>query len=162
MIVEMEKKEQLSNNVLFGRLPIDQRNRVFASDLCDIDSEFLGFVWIYERLSEIIPKHWTVVDLGCAYAPQCFFFEEHAKYIGVDIHEVEARFCAENTKHYKMPIIDFVNNCDAEFNIDTTFAICSYVPPWGGDNMSAARNGFKNVFTFYPAGGAVIIPRRLA
>ena len=139
-----------SNNRLWHKLPKDQIERVMKSDYCDIDPEFLGFVGIYERLADIVPLDWTVVDLGCAYAPQAFFFENHAGYIGVDLSGHE-RFSARNTRHVSMAIADFLRDEAKSLPQMTTFAICSYVPPWGADNATLARTFFQNVFTFYPA-----------
>lgn len=147
-----------SNGRLYRMLPPDQIERVFASDMCDIEPEFLGFVGAYERLAEMIPTHWTVIDLGCAYAPQAYFFRDHAAYIGVDLGPVDRRFSAPNTTHLTMPIHEFCANSIAGLDIKTTFAICSYVPPWHGDNMKVARETFENVFTFYPAGDSKRFP----
>lgn len=131
-------------------LPREQCDRVFNQNMCDIDYEFLGFTEIYERLAEIVPKHWTIVDLGCAYAPQAFLFKDHKAYVGVDVFEIE-RFEAPNTTLHQMTIREFLERHLSEFDQDTTFAICSYVPPWHDDNMKLARESFKNVFTYYPA-----------
>ena len=140
-----------SNLRLFNRLPQDQCERVFASEMCDIEPEFLGFVGIYERLSQIIPIDWDVIDLGCAYAPQAWFFENHKSYIGVDLGELNRRFSAPNTVHHKMTIQTFVCMQARDFDPRFTFAICSYVPPWHGDNIKMVREAFQNVFTYYPA-----------
>lgn len=131
-------------------LPPEQVDRVFAQDMCDIDPEFLGFTNIYIALASIIPKHWTVIDLGCAYSPQAFVFREHKAYVGVDLYTKE-RFCAPNSTHYEMTIADFLTDHGGAFDLDRTFAICSYVPPWHGDNIGLVKRHFKNVFTFYPA-----------
>lgn len=131
-------------------MPQDQLDRVLDAAMCDIAPEFLGFTEIYLHLSEIIPTHFTVVDLGCAYAPQAWLFKDHKAYIGVTLNEIE-RFHAPNTTHYTMPIREFLDRHLADFDQDTTFAICSYVPPWCDDNMKLARDSFKNVFTYYPA-----------
>ncbi|NNH59429.1 hypothetical protein HLI01_22095 [Rhizobium laguerreae] len=130
-------------------IPADQLDRVLRSD-CDIDGSFLGFTQIYISLASVIPRHWTIVDLGCAYAPQAFVFQDHAAYVGVDFGTHE-RFIAGNTKHYSMTIADFISKHLGDFDLDTTFAICSYVPPWHNDNIALARHSFKNVFTYYPA-----------
>lgn len=144
------------NEEVCGRImrlaPADQLDAVFNQDHCDIGPEFLGFVGIYDHLAQIVPTHWTIVDLGCAYAPQALLFTNHAAYIGVDIFDGE-RFSAPNTKHYIMPIEDFIKSHLSDFDLSTTFAICSYVPPWGGDNIGRVRRAFHNVFTYYPAGG---------
>lgn len=135
----------------FHLLPADQIDRVLGQDMCDIDATFLGFTSVYFALASIIPKHWTVVDLGCAYAPQAFIFKDHEAYVGVDLGIATERFEAENTTHFTMPIADFIDKHGSGFHQETTFAICSYVPPWHNDNMALAREHFKNVFTYYPA-----------
>jgi hypothetical protein len=133
-------------------IPDEQYDRVFGQDMCDIDYEFLGFTEIYESLAEIIPKHWTVVDLGCAYSPQSWLFSDHKLYVGVD-YGVKERFSAPNTRHFEGTIREFIERGLTEFNLDQTFAICSYVPPWHDDNRKIARENFKNVFVYYPSGG---------
>jgi hypothetical protein len=160
----MSDMAEFNSDALLAIIPDDQKSRVFNAKICDINREFLGFLGIYERLSQIIPKHWTIVDLGCAYAPQAFLFRDHAKYVGVDLPwknlefypeaKIE-RFQAPNTVIYEMSIAKFIEQHIGNFSLDTTFAICSYVPPWGGDNMKCAREAFKNVFTYYPAGGTI-------
>ena len=131
-------------------IPQDQLDRVLGQDMCDIDPTFLGFTEVYLHLSEIIPTYWTVVDLGCAFAPQVFFFKDHRSYIGVDLYTKE-RFTTPNATFYNMTIADFIDQHGPSFDQDTTFAICSYVPEWHNDNMRLARDAFKNVFTYYPA-----------
>ncbi|MCK5613707.1 hypothetical protein KAR91_68215 [Candidatus Pacearchaeota archaeon] len=138
------------NGELLSIIPNQELTRVLDQDHCDIEPEFLGFVYIYKNLSEIIPKHFTVVDLGCAYAPQAYYFTEHKKYIGIDIFEGE-RFETENSEHYVMDIKKFCKWRELDEN--ETFAICNYVPPWHADNMALTREYFKNVFTFYPHDG---------
>lgn len=132
-------------------MPPDQIDRVLGQEICDIAPEFLGFTDIYLALASIIPKHWTVIDLGCAYAPQAIIFRDHKAYIGVDAGGGE-RFHAPNTTHHTMTIADFIAEHGTSFDQDRTFAICSYVPPWfGSNNLKLARESFKNVFTYYPA-----------
>jgi len=147
----MEKKERF---IVKGRqmkklnLPKDQCDAIFNQKYCDIDYEFMGFLDVYESLSKIVPKYWSIVDLGCAYAPQCFYFEKHKEYVGVDVSGC-LKFKAGNTKHFRMPIEKFIKEHSSEFNMDETFAICSYV---GDQSMKIVRQTFKNVFTYYPHG----------
>lgn len=129
-------------------IPKEQLNAVFAQD-CDIDIEFLGFTAIYQSLAAIIPKHWTVLDLGCAFAPQAWLFKDHAAYIGVDMGD-RVRFHAPNTIHYTMTIREFIETKSQELARESTFAICSYVPPWVDDNRKLVRENFTNVFVYYP------------
>jgi hypothetical protein len=133
-------------------LPKDQIERVLNQKYCDIDLNFLGFTDIYENLSKIIPKHFTVIDLGCAYNPQCFYFTEHKQFVAVDISECE-KFKSDNCLIFQKSIEDFILENIKDYNLDETFAICSYVPPWGGDNREMARKAFKNIFVYYPHGG---------
>lgn len=148
----MRTSREIQIDPAFELLPREQLDRVFSHDMCDISPEFLGFTNIYLALADIIPMHWTIVDLGCAYAPQAFIFARHKAYIGVDASECE-RFTAPNTTHYRMTNGEFISRHAGDFDQSTTFAICSYVPPWYGDDSRAlAQASFKNVFTYYPAG----------
>ncbi len=135
----------------FHLMPKDQLDRVFNQDMCDIDGEFLGFTNVYMALASIIPLHWTVIDLGCAYAPQAIIFKDHKAYIGVDASPCE-RFMADNSTHYTMTTGQFIRDHADSYDADRTFAICSYVPNWCGENSRELVCGkFKNIFTFYPA-----------
>lgn len=139
----------MTKHPILQLIPDDQIQKVFGQDYCDIDYEFLGFLDIYEALSKIIPKHFTVIDLGCAYNAQCFYFTEHKKYIAVDISDCE-KFCASNTEIHVKSIEDFIKSDISDLNLDAVFAICSYVPNWGGDNRQMVRNTFPNVYTYFP------------
>jgi hypothetical protein len=134
---------------LLSIIPKEQKERVFGQRCCDIDTEFIGFIEIYEYLSLIIPKNFTIVDLGCAYNPQCFYFINHKKYIAVDISECE-KFKTDNCEIYQKTISDFIKNDLITLNLKETFAICNYVPSWGDDNMKLVRESFINVFVYYP------------
>ncbi len=148
---DAETRFEASNRGLLERLPKDQIDRVFAAERCELAPDFLGFVDIYERLSEIIPTCWTVVDLGCANAAQAFFFDRHLSYIGVDLlTPVDERFAAANSSHFEATIGDYIASHVGKLDLGTTFAICSYVPPWYDDNCRLVRESFKNVFTYYP------------
>ena len=147
-------------DIMLPLLPQDQIEKVFGQDECDIDYQFLGFTYVYKALSLIIPKHFTVVDLGCAYNPQCFYFTEHKRYVAVDQGNM-VRFQAPNCDLYTMTIQEFIEKHLHEFDLKETFAICSYVPDWYGENRKAVREAFENVFTYYPHGNPdVILARR--
>lgn len=148
---EREQMFKESNDRLFSLLPQDQVNRVFSYYRCDIDPDFLGFVDIYERLSQIIPTSRTVIDLGCSFGAQAFFFAHHKAYIGVDLLvPTAARFVTANAKHFEMTIEEFISRHASSYDRQETFAICSYVPPWHGDNGAMVRARFKHCFVFYP------------
>lgn len=142
----------MNKHELLNIIPQEQQDRVFSADsVCDINYEFLGFTDIYKHLSLIIPHHFIVVDLGCGYNAQCFYFSEHKSYIAVDISDCE-KFTNSNCYIFISTIEDFIANNLDQFNLDETFAICSYVPPWYGNNIEIVKKAFKNVFTFYPHG----------
>jgi hypothetical protein len=142
----MDNFEVINSNLL-KELPKDQVERVLNQDMVDIEPQFLGFVHIYYHLSQIIPKHWTIVDLGCAYAPQAYYFRNHKTYIGVDIGQHE-RFQFPNTIICEISIEEFIQKHLPDLNIYETFAICAYV----NDN-NECRKHFENIFTYYPHGG---------
>ena len=140
---------------LWSQLPKDQWDQIMALDYyaaCQIDPTFVGFVDVYYHLAAIIPTHWTIIDLGCAYAPQAFMFKHYSRYIGVDI-EIPHRFHAPNTTHYSMPIGEFLAQHGHEYDPLETFAICSYCPMWGEKTTEHVRAFFPNLFVYYPHGG---------
>lgn len=137
------------NSELLGMLPKDQFNKVMSQKECDIDTSFLGFVNYYLHLAMIIPKNFTIVDLGCAYNPQCFFFKDHKKYIAVDACDM-VKFKSDNCEIINKTIEQYIKEDISNLNLDSTFAICNFVPPWGGDNLKMVREAFKNLFVFYP------------
>ena len=116
-------------------IPDDEYHEVMSQDMCELDSEFLGFVDVYKNLSRIIPKGSIVIDFGCYLAAQSYFFARHKMYIGVDVVSMR-RFTPPNSVHYTMSI--------------QNFAICSYVPDFQATEM--VRKTFPNVFCYYPCG----------
>lgn len=148
-VVKMEKldHEQISFE-LYGMLPKDQIERVMTGEvLYDIAPDFLGFVSTYKMLSKLIPEHFTVVDLGCGYNAQSFFFLNHKKYIAVD-YGTDNIFMSPNCTFFNMPIDEYVEEFADKLDIAETFAICNYVP----SGWSKAISKFKNIYTYYPHG----------
>ena len=133
---------------LFSRIPVSQLLDVFNQDYCEVGPEFFGFTDIYRALAEIIPKHFTVIDLGCCYAAQAFYFEQHRFYYGVDIFTGK-RFRTPNTIHFIKSIQRFLAEDLVGIDLDETFAICSYVPDW--EAQQSVREAFPNVFVYYPS-----------
>ena len=142
----------MKRHELMDLLPKDQLERVFRYEMCDIDFEFMGFTEQYKMLATIIPKNRIVFDFGCAYAPQCYYFKEHQRYIGVDIGNLFARFRMTNTRHYELTIQQFIRDelpiLSRMYDIRNTFAICNCVPD--DEATALVRAIFPNVFTFYP------------
>ena len=119
--------------------------KLLTQNYCEIDYEFPGFVDIYESLSKIIPHHFTIMDFGCYIAPQCYYFKDHKKYIGID-HITLDRFYVQNTIHIISDISVYINQFNG--NVSDIFAICSYVP---GNNSEFVRSKFTNCFCYYPS-----------
>lgn len=128
----------------------DQMRRIMGSRMVDIEPQFMGFVATYRLLALLIPRDWTVVDLGCAYAPQCWYFRAHRRYVGVDLGSLRRRFAMPNTLHLRANITDVLAVWRASNPLET-FAICNYVPPWHGFERRAIAAVFPNLFSFYPA-----------
>jgi hypothetical protein len=133
---------------LFYLIEKEQIESVMNQDMCELDCTFLGFIEIYEHLSYIIPKNYTIIDFGCYLAAQGFYFQDHNKYIGVDLTELK-RFTFKNTTHYIKSIQSFIFENLQEYDLDETFIICSYVPDREAKEM--IRQNSKNLFIFYPS-----------
>ncbi len=127
-----------------------QLKDIFKQDKCEIEESFLGFVDTYYYLSLIIPKHFTVIDLGCSYALQSYYFRNHKHYIGVD-KSTDKRLKLNNTEHLYCSI-DFYLKLFDKNDTDEVFAICNYAPI----NTEEIRNKFKNIYVYYPAGNSIL------
>ena len=144
---------ELATKELLELIPKQELDEVLKQPICDIEPCFLGFVDTYKALSDLIPKHFTVIDLGCGFNPQSFFFKDHLKYIAVDSFQNTKRFMTDNCTFYEMDISDFIEKHISDFYLDETFAIMNYVPLWGRNNHNElVRKHFKNLFVYYPHG----------
>ena len=91
---------------------------------------FLGFEDIYKDVLIFAPKDKIIIDLGCGYAAQSYYFREHEKYIGVDAcGNSDTVIHTENSEFYFMSIQAFIKNVFPALAIDPTdvFAVCSCV-----------------------------------
>jgi len=141
-----------ATNVLLSMISKESMEEILSQDLCEIEPDFLGFVGNYYLLSMMIPKNFTIVDLGCAYAPQSYLFQQHNKYIGVDNGTVK-RFTSANTEHKSCTIKSFLESKEfSVLDLNTTFFICQYVPSWYEHDIKKVLGKLKNVFSFYPCG----------
>lgn len=133
----------------------DQVESVMGQETCDIEPQFMGFVLTYARLARLIPKHWTVIDLGCCYAAQAWYFREHKRYIGVDLTSKAQldRFTFGNTEHLAQDIKRTAAEW-AERDTSEVFAISNYVPT-NEATKAAVREAFTNLYVFYPHGEPV-------
>lgn len=134
--------------ILFKTIPKNEMKRIMQNPMCELGQDFLGFVDVYGSILNFVPKHFTIVDLGCYVAAQAYLFTDYEKYIGVDTTELE-RFTPANASHHQMTIQEYIDKHTNDLDLDTTFAICSYVPDQQA--IQLAREKFKNILVFYPA-----------
>lgn len=147
---------------ILNYIPKEEVDRLFkknyrmAGNLCP---SFMGFTEVYRSLLSVVPKHFTIIDLGCCYAAQCYYFQDYKAYIGVDIED-EERFATENTTHYCTTIQKFIKEKlpNMYLNLKECFAICSYVPD--DEATELARRTFPNILVYYPHGGLKELSRR--
>lgn len=138
-------------NEIFKLIPEEQIKEVMNQDVIDIDYEFVGFIETYKSLSSLIPKHFTVIDFGCAYNPQCFYFAEHKSLISVDICPTTKVFKTDNCRVYNEGIVSFIENefPKLKLNLNETFAISNYMPDGRANQL--ITDTFKNIYVFYPS-----------
>lgn len=117
----------------------------------DIDFSFVGFIQTYYLLSKLIPRDWTVLDLGCAYNPQSYLFKNHARLISVDLGTLPRFNNNINNTVFEVSILRFLDSAAfQELNLKKTFAIMNYVP-CGDDTLKAVTTTFPNLYVFYPS-----------
>ena len=136
-------KKTITQPELYEKIPKDQLYK-FRGDLVEIDHTFMAFLESYKPVAELIPKDFTIIDLGCYMAAQSFLFEDFNRYIGVDnfenyfpsrtrqedINRTCERFISKNAEHFVLRIQDFLDVYSNELKGDSNkiYAICSFVP----------------------------------
>jgi hypothetical protein len=146
---------RLLNQLVLDRIPPEQWKEVIHGNPyadCEIGPEFMGFLNIYWHLSQLIPTHWTLVDLGCSYNAQAFLLQDYRAVHSVDSFPGLVPFRAPNTTFYPMTIDRFLRDHAGSLDKDETFAICSYCPMWGERTTEHLRASFPNLFVYYPHG----------
>jgi len=141
-----ETAQKINDNLvieLYKKYP-KMFKEVLKQSNCDIDGTFIGFVDTYYYLSKIIPRSWTVVDFGCAYNPQSYYFREHKAFIGVDF-EIKKKFHFENTDLFEGRIADYLKQ---QPPTNKVFAICNNVP---SSDSRLVRRYYPNCFVYYTA-----------
>ena len=142
-------------------IPDDEWKRVLDSDAaaeicCNSMTCGLG---TYYYLSRMIPKDWTVIDIGASYGAQSYLFQSHSKYIAVEPFKNDndgwhfENFKANGTERYEMTAGEFIKEMLPKLKLDLnkTFAIANYTPNWFGENpIELVRSHFSNIWTFYP------------
>lgn len=151
MMITDAMQEEVCN--LAKIIPKDEIKRVFTESVtasAEIDITFLAFEDIYEMVLKNTTNDTIIIDLGCAYAPQCWYFKDYQKYIGIDLpSEDNIRFKTDNTEFYLMSIQDFIKDVLPTLNIDLNkcVAICSWVPDREAQEL--VRDTFPRHYIYY-------------
>lgn len=138
---------------LFKIIPREKLNHLFKNSTAsaELDYSFLGFENIYKAVLMFVPKNKIIIDFGCAYATQSYFFIGYKKYIGIDIQMTnDSVIHTDNSKFYHMTIQKFVNEVfpTLGYRQDEVFAICSYVPD--KEARELVRFSFDYCLVCYP------------
>jgi len=143
---------------LASLIPPDEMKRVMESDSsAEIDPSHLTCL-DYRVVAKLIPLHWTVIDFGCSYNAQSYYFKKHQRLISVDLpyHNEMGwhfeRFSPPWSEIYVMSINEWMDAHLNTLDLDETFAICGWVP--SPIQVERVRAEFKNVLTIYPSNKA--------
>lgn len=148
----MEETEKMSE--LFQLIPRDKLDKVFSSSQtvsAECDHTFLGFEEVYKAVTLFVPKSKVIIDLGCAYAFQSWYFRDYRKYIGVDNDVCKQDVLeTENSEFYFMSIQKFIKEVFPILGYwkEEVFAICSYVPDTRAREI--VRRYFPYCLVYYP------------
>ena len=140
----------IKNNII----PRKELNRVFSESYnisAELDATFLCFDEAYQEVLNNTTPDTIIIDLGCAYAPQCYYFSDYEKYIGVDLpFEDDVRFQTDNSEFYIMSIQEFIEKELPKLNLDlnNVVAICNYVPDKEAQQM--VIDTFPRHYVYYP------------
>lgn len=139
--IQEELNSQLSE-ILSKNYP-EMINKVLSQKNCDIDFSFLAFLEPYYYLSKLIPPDWHIIDFGCAYSPQAYYFRNHKRYTGVDYSDIE-RFKFDNTIEFVGSIKEYIiKNPTPPYK---TFAICNNVP---SEETRLIRKFYSDCYIYY-------------
>ena len=148
---------------LFTKIPREELNRLFEESYAnaELDFSFLAFEDIYQKVLEIAPKNKIILDLGCAYATQSWYFRDHKEYIGVDYgacmkenptyeDNLKCVIHTENSRYFFESIQTFIKETlpTLGLNLNDVFAVCSAVPD--KDARELVRETFPSYLDWYP------------
>ena len=137
---------------LFRMIPKEKIDNMFENSNtlgAECDYTFLCFEEVYKAVTLFVPKSKVIIDLGCAYAFQSWYFRDYRKYIGVDAHIADV-LETENSEFHITSIQNFIKYVFPKLghSIDEVFAVCSYVPDKNAREM--VRNFFPHCLVYYP------------
>lgn len=136
-------------------IPKEELERVFRdsdSASAELDASFLCFDNYYEDVLDHTSPDTVILDLGCAYAPQCWYFKDYERYIGVDLPFMNnVKFQSPNAEFYLMSIQRFIKEVLPTLHLDLnhTVAICSMVPD--KEALELVRDTFPRHYVVYPS-----------
>lgn len=139
---------------LFKLIPREKIDHVFRTSQtvgAECDTSFLGFEKVYKAVTMFVPKNKVIIDCGCAYAFQSWYFRDYRKYIGIDCSSsINDVLQTENSEFHFVTIQHFIKNVfpTLEYSLNEVFAICSYVPDDNARKM--VRNFFPHCLVYYP------------
>lgn len=142
---------------LIRLIPKEELHSKISCLYSELEGDFLCFDYVYKPIAEILPKEYTVIDLGCYQAAQCYFFRDFRNYIGVDIYDIyscpsyrpPSRFYTDNTEHYVLSIEEWFDEAYRKYaDMDKLYFIMSYVPQYN-DNPEYLCNMVENCTFVY-------------
>lgn len=139
---------------LFKLIPKEKIEKVFETSKtvdAECDFAFLGFEDVYKAVTLFVPKNRVIIDLGCAYAFQSWYFRDYRKYIGIDngVNKNDV-LETENSEFYFVSIQEFIKEVFPQlgYRKEEVFAICSYVPDEEARKMIG--ESFPHCLVYYP------------
>lgn len=147
-------------------IPRIEFHRVFTESYtasAEMDPSFLCFDEPYQIAACVADKDSIIIDFGCAYAPQSYYFKHCSAYIGVDLpmpmpsnplmsyrFEPETRFTPDNASFYIMTIQKFLKEVYPTLDIpkEKVIAICSAVPDEEAQEL--VKQTFPVHYVWYP------------
>ena len=144
------------NKDIYDSLEKEQLIRMKEYRFNEIEPYFVCCsIRLYKKIEQL-PKHLTIIDLGCNNATQSIYYEDFARYIGVDsCIPSKYRYHTANSLHYDMTLETFIEKelpslVENEIiNLDNTLAISYLVP---SKNLELISKNFKYCQIFYPGG----------
>ena len=141
---------------LFNLIPREKIDHVFETSPtagAELDYTFLGFENIYKAVTLFAPKDKVIIDFGCGYAFQSWYFRDYVKYIGVDNRTTYLDVLeTDNSQFYFTSIQNFTRKIFPRLGLwpEDVFAICSYVPD--REARKLVRETFPYCLVYYPDG----------
>ena len=103
-------------------IPNAELDRVFTesdSAGAEMDHTFLCFEDVYKEILKHCSKDTAIIDFGCAYMPQAFWFTNCKQYIGIDLPiGNDVRFKTANSSIYVMAGQKFLETIYPALNLE--------------------------------------------